>query len=256
MMESAGPGGRLGSGEMELEEYARIADAEERHWWYRSMPALARAVLGDRLRPGMSILDAGCGPGANHPWLSAHGDVTGVDSSPEALRLARHRHPEMEVAQADVTALPFGDEIFDLAIEITVLTMVRDDQLAVDELARVTKRGGAVLLMEPAVPRLRREHDEVVHSLRRYRLDDLRAMASRAGLAVRRATHANSFLLPPAAALAMAHRIRSTSGRPSSDFDRDRLGGVFAALASLERRLLEHRNVPFGLSAIIVADRY
>ena len=76
---------RAESREMELEEYARIADAEQRHWWYRSMPALARAVLGDRLTPGLRILDAGCGPGANYPWLRDYGEVTGVDASPEAV---------------------------------------------------------------------------------------------------------------------------------------------------------------------------
>ena len=75
-MDSGGGGQRLAAEEMELAEYARVADAEERHWWYRSMPSLARAVLGDRLRPGLRILDAGCGPGANYAWVSAFGDVT------------------------------------------------------------------------------------------------------------------------------------------------------------------------------------
>jgi len=241
--------------EMQLEEYSRIVDAEHRHWWYRAMPKLARAVLGPRLRPGMRILDAGCGPGANFTWLREFGEVTGVDTSPEALRLARARHPEMTVAEADVTALPFADESFDLTLEITVLTMVEHDQRAVDELARVTAGGGTVFLMEPAVPRLHRAHDEVVRSLRRYRLDDLRAMAGRAGLVVRRATHANSFLLPPAAALALAHRLRPPRGEPGSDMARDRLGGTFSALATMERRVLVRRDVSFGLSAIVVAER-
>ena len=248
-------GGHPGSGEMELEEYARIADAEQRHWWYRSMPALAGAVLGPSLRPRLRILDAGCGPGANFDWLSAYGEVAGVDTSPEALRLARSRHPDMDVAEGDITALPFEDETFDLALEITVLTVVEHDQLGVDELARVTRRGGHVMLMEPAIPRLRRAHDEVVHSRRRYRLDDLRAMASRAGLGVRRATHANSFLVPPAAMLALAHRARGPNASSGSDFDRDRLGWLFGALAGLERRVLARRDVPFGLSAIVVAER-
>jgi SAM-dependent methyltransferase len=74
-----GDSGGHGSGRMALEEYARIADAEQRHWWYRSMPALARAVLGPSLRPGLRILDAGCGPGPNFEWLRPYGEVVGVD---------------------------------------------------------------------------------------------------------------------------------------------------------------------------------
>lgn len=254
-MGSPETGGRLGSGEMELEEYARIADAEQRHWWYRSMPALARAVLGSALRPGLRILDAGCGPGPNFEWLSPYGEVVGVDHSPEAIRLANARHPGIEAVEGDITALPFEEESFDLALEFTVLALVDDDQRGVDELARVTRPGGSVLLMEPAIPRLRRDHDEVNGVRRRYRLDDMRAMAARAGLSVIRATHANSFLVPPAAALAVAHRLKRPGGDSSSDFERDRLGPVFSSMAAAERRAIARRDIPFGLSAIVVARK-
>ena len=102
--------------------------------------------------------------------------------------------------------------------------------------------------MEPAIPRLRRDHDEVNGVRRRYRLDDMRAMASRAGLAVRRATHANSFLVPPAAALALAHRVKRPGARSASDFERDRLGPLFGALAAAERRV--HRAPRRALRAL------
>ena len=139
-MEAGESRSRLGSGEMELEEYARIADAEQRHWWYRSMPALARAVLGPSLRPGLRILDAGCGPGPNFEWLRPYGEVVGIDYSPEAIRLANARHPATEAVQGDIIEMPFADESFDLALEFTVLALVDQDQRGVDELARVTRR--------------------------------------------------------------------------------------------------------------------
>ena len=240
---------------MELEEYARIADAERRHWWYRSMPDLVRTVLGARLRPGLRILDAGCGPGANYNWLSAYGEVVGIDYSPEAVRIANERHPQMEAVEADVTELPFEDASFDLVIEITVLFVVEDDRRAVAELARVTRPGGAVLLLEPAIPRLRRDHDDVQGTLRRYSLDGLRSLASDAGMTVGRATHANSFLVPPAAGLALAHRLRRPRAAPVSDLEHDRVGAVFGRLAAAERRLLARRDLPFGLSAIVVAEK-
>ena len=240
---------------MELEEYARIADAEQRHWWYRSMPELVRTALGARLRPGIRILDAGCGPGANYEWLSDFGEVVGIDYSSEAVRLAGERHPEMEARQADIAALPFDDASFDVAIEITVLTVVEDDGRAVAELSRVTRSGGSVLLLEPAIPRLRREHDAVQGTVRRYSLDRLSSLATDAGMAVARATYANSFLVAPAVGQALAQRLRPRRGAPTSDLERNRLGGVFGRLAAAERRLLARRNVPFGLTAIVVAEK-
>jgi hypothetical protein len=80
-------------------------------------------------------------------------------------------------------------------------------------------------------------------------------MAARAGLSVTRATHANSFLVPPAAALAVAHRLKRRDADSASDFERDRLGPVFASMAAAERRLIARRDVPFGLSAIVVARK-
>jgi ubiquinone/menaquinone biosynthesis C-methylase UbiE len=171
------------------------------------------------------------------------------------VRLANERHPEMRAQQADITALPFDDASFDVAIEITVLTVVEDDRRAVAELSRVTRSGGCVLLLEPAIPRLRREHDAVQGTVRRYSLGRLRSLAADAGMTVARATHANSFLVAPAAGLALAQRLRPRSGAPVSDLEQDRLGGVFGRLAAAERRLLARRDVPFGLSAIVVAEK-
>lgn len=241
---------------MELEEYGRIADAERTHWWYRSMPALMHAVLGPCLRPGLDILDAGCGPGANFEWMRPYGEITALDLSPLAIELANERHPEVNATVADITALPFPDESFDLSVEITVLTMVADDVRAVAELARVTRPGGTVLLMEPAYPSLYREHDAVQGAVRRYRRSELVARAREAGLVVRRATNSNSFLVPPAALLSLLHRIRRPApAAATSDFDRDRFGSVFYGLASAERRLIARRDLPVGLSTIVVAER-
>ena len=240
---------------MEIEEYRRIAEAERRHWWYRALPELVKTALDSRLRPPMRILDAGCGPGANYEWLSAYGEVVGVDYSPEAVRLACERHPDHETIQADITALPLDDASFDLALELTVLALVTDDRRGVAELARVTRPGGSVLLIEPAMPRLRREHDAVNEAVRRYRLPQLRRLAEGAGLRVVRATYANSFLVPPAAALALLYRARRGASTTGSDLERDRLGRVFSALAAAERRVIARRDVPLGLSAVVVAER-
>lgn len=52
----------------------------------------------------------------------------------------------MEVVQADATALPFADESFDLVYSFKVLAHVKDIQRALHEIARVTRRGGHMVL--------------------------------------------------------------------------------------------------------------
>ena len=238
---------------MELDEYRRMAEVEDAHWWYRSTRALLVDVLGPSLRPGARFLDAGCGTGATGAWMADRGRVVAVDVEAEALGLYRERHCDaLGMAVADLARLPFADGSFDAALCVTVLYhgAVSSPSAAVGELARVVRPGGVVCLVEPGVRRLRRAHDRVTHGARRFSLADLRALLTDNGLIVERATGAYAFLVPPAAAKALLER----GGDSASDLDRnaDGLRGVLSLLAALERALLRRISLPFGLSVVVV----
>jgi SAM-dependent methyltransferase len=241
---------------MEVEEYARIAAAEDDHWWYRNTRALMADLLGPWLQAGLRILDAGCGPGGNGAWLARHGYVVGFDLASEALEFVHARRPATAPVRASADRLPFDEETFDVAIAITLLYAVPDDTAAVRDLARVLRPGGALLLFEPAFASLRRGHDVAVHGLRRYRRWGLARLAERAGLRVLRSTYAYSFLTPPAALLALRDRQSSRAGGDSqSDLERRALDRVFAPLAKAERAWLTRHDLPIGTSAVVVATR-
>jgi SAM-dependent methyltransferase len=241
---------------VEVDEYARVAAAEDEHWWYRNTRALVAELLAPWLARARTILDAGCGPGGNGAWLAQHGDVVGVDVSPDALAFVRARRPEVRPVRASLTALPFPDDSFDVVVGITVLYTVADDLRAFAEMARVLRRGGAVLVLEPAFEALRREHDVTVHGRRRYRRGELSEYARRHGLTVRRATYAYSFLAPPAAVLGGIERLRrhERSAPSASDVQRRSLDRVFEPLANTERRVLARHDVPVGTSVILLAS--
>jgi SAM-dependent methyltransferase len=241
---------------MEVEEYARVAAAEDDHWWYRNTRALMSDLLSPWLTTNQRILDAGCGPGGNGAWLRSHGQVLGVDVAGEALEFVRARRAETTPVCASAEQLPFEDGAFDVAVGITLLYTVHDDVAALGELARVLRAGGAVLLLEPAFESLRRAHDVTVHGRRRYRRHELAGLAVRSGLRVRRATYAYSFLAPPAAVLAVLERRGTRAPRETgSDVDRRSLDQVFAPLARAERRWLNQHDVPVGTSVVVVATR-
>jgi SAM-dependent methyltransferase len=240
---------------VEVEEYARIAAAEDDHWWYRN----TRGVVADLIEPwlphGGRALDAGCGPGGNGAWLADRGTVIGLDISPHALRYVRERRPQVPVL-ASIQELPFANASFDVVIEITVLCSVPDDRATVHDLARVLAPGGALLLMEPAFDVLRRAHDATVHAQRRYRRRPLAELAEAAGLVVRRATYAYSFLAAPAGALAVLDRARGQMDtRTTSDVEKRSLDSVFDPLARAERHYLRRHDVPVGTSLIVVATK-
>jgi ubiquinone/menaquinone biosynthesis C-methylase UbiE len=182
--------------------------------------------------------------------------VVGVDLFADALAFVRARRPATTPVQATIESLPFADEAFDAVVGLTVLYTVADDTAAVRELARVSRPGGAVLLVEPAFAALGRAHDATVHGRRRYRRTGLAELATAAGLTVQRCTYAYSFLAPPAATLGTLDRLRGRREEPAgSDVDRRALDRVFAPLAARERRWLTHHDLPVGTSVVLLATR-
>ena len=92
-------------------------------------------------------LDSGCGTGAIAFALAPHvGEVVGADMRLEYLEAARERAPEnVSFVEGDAMALPFDYASFDIAACVRMLHHVHRPELAVSELARVTRPGGRIL---------------------------------------------------------------------------------------------------------------
>jgi SAM-dependent methyltransferase len=95
-------------------------------------------------------LDTGCGTGSLAFALAPHvSEVVGVDTRADYLEAARAAAPaNVRLVEGDVMALPFGYAEFDLACTHRVLHHVRRPELAVSELARVTRPGGKILVAD------------------------------------------------------------------------------------------------------------
>lgn len=243
---------------MDSDEYRRMAANSDQHWWYQSTRALLRQLIEPHLRaqPDDLFLDAAGGTGATGAWLHEHAPTVLADYEAIALQIARNAAPGYRPVRADLNHLPFADNAFSLVLCVTALyhRLNPDPGAVVHDYARVTRPGGLVCLMEPANKRLWRSHDEITHAARRFSLAELRATADEAGLEVITDTYAYSFLMPPAFVMGWLDRRGKAGG---SDVDRNQsgLGGVLGVLAALERRLLRHIDIPFGLSAIVIARK-
>jgi SAM-dependent methyltransferase len=99
--------------------------------------------------PGASVLDVGCGTGYFTRRLARTGlRVTGIDADPAAIRYAQSRVVADErYLVGDARALPFPDAHFDYGVAITSLCFIPDQARALAELARVTRKGIALGLL-------------------------------------------------------------------------------------------------------------
>ena len=253
-------------------EYARMHALETEYWWFAGRRAIVAGLLADvpkaNVPGGLSLLDIGCGTGANLPMLRTaageDGRVVAMDFSPLALAFAQG-HPEssgVQLLQGDALHLPFRNASFDRLTMLDVLEHLSDDTRALCEVRRVLKPGGALVFSVPAYQHLWSAHDEALHHFRRYEYRGLRELLKESGFEVYRLSFAMS-LMPPAAWLWRRCILPFQPKRPK-DATRHSEGAVLPQLPrvgnqllieylKLESRIIHKRRINFGTSLVGIA---
>ena len=248
---------------MKREEFEQMYIAEDRLWWYRTLRDHVVTALDLETRRGaapLAILDAGCGTGGMSARLRPYGTVVGIDLAPFAIAVCRERRGLADTAVASITALPFPEASFDLAVSLDVISDAGtgNDAHALAELARILRPGGRLCLNLPAFRWLAGEHDVAVETKRRYTRAELLVLLARAGFVPERLTYWNSALLPVVAAARGLSRLR---GRDAATAHSDvtvpaaPINGTLRAITQLEGRLLRRVDLPIGSSLLCVARR-
>lgn len=127
---------------------ARTYDAWFEATWGRYAFAVESRALLKAIGPvrGSKVLDAGCGTGRFSEALSRAGaTVSGLDRDLAMLRVATDRR-DAPLVLGDALALPFADRVFDVAVAVTLCEFAAQPERVVGELARVTRRGGRIVI--------------------------------------------------------------------------------------------------------------
>lgn len=98
------------------------------------------------------VLEVAVGTGRNLPFYPEGVRLTGVDLSPNMLAIARERAAglgmDADLREADAEALPFDDESFDTVVCTLSLCAIPNHAAAIEEMARVLRPGGRMLLLD------------------------------------------------------------------------------------------------------------
>jgi ubiquinone/menaquinone biosynthesis C-methylase UbiE len=154
------------------------------------------------LRPGLTVVEVGCGPGTDLAAMAAAvgpaGRVIGIDHDPAMVAEARRRLADTQVSVRDGDAhrLPLDDACADRVRTDRVVQHVEDPARVLGELARVLRPGGLAGLAEPDWDTLVIDDPDVATSraFTRFLADKVRngtvgrrlaRLAAGAGLAVR-----------------------------------------------------------------------
>lgn len=240
---------------MDESVYRRYIDLDSRHFWRRGKRRLVLGWLGKALAGNESrmLLDIGSACSLLPVALREYGNVVAVDPHEPAVQTAR----EKLGVDARVGRLPDRipvAEKFDAITLIDVVEHIENDREALERVRDLLKDDGVLIVTVPAYQWLFGEHDRILHHKRRYSRKALLRVLEQAGFQVERASYYTCFLFPIALVTRLWGVLKPAVKTAYSNKPPVAPVNALCTLAmKVEGRVLEHVNLPFGLSLIAVA---
>jgi SAM-dependent methyltransferase len=246
---------------LKLEQFRLHAAIEAEHWWFAARRAIVVRVVRHLVPASkdVTIADVGCGTGGNISALAALYNCIGIDTSEEAIHLAKDRFQDVTFmcGHAPQDLGPWKNAV-DVYLLLDVLEHIERDREFFLKLFAALKPGGYILLTVPANMSLWSPQDVNYGHYRRYEPDQLEALWSGLPVSVPLFSFFNTYLYPVVKAVRAFNRLRNREwGEAGTDLSipAKPLNKALAAVFSREGKVLtdmltsnRKKGFPFGVS--------
>jgi SAM-dependent methyltransferase len=230
------------------EEYKRMADVEDRHWWFYEKRLILDTFLPLPNKP-LKILDIGAGTGGTSSYLDRWGTVTRIDASPIACEYMKHRG--LSYIQTDANTYHFPKKTYDVVTCLDVLYHKNiDDRILLEKIFYTLKPGGILLVTDCALPMLTSDHDKRNLARERFTIDKLRSLIMKAGFMIDRASYTYFFIFP---LFLVSRAIETFIHRSDVQLPHPVINTLLSHVAKFEVRILKRNSFPIGSSLVIRA---
>ncbi len=216
---------------MDTAQFQLHAAIEERHWWFTARRTILGRLVGhlnahhqlraaDRSGEKPLLIDVGCGTGANLAAFAESFRCLGVDTSAEAIQLAKQRYPHLEFLHGYAP-----DDLVNSIRAASVVTLndvlehVRDDFLLFSRIMAELPPGAMAVITVPAEPKLWSAHDVSFGHYRRYLRERFEMLWQNLPVKAHLVSHFNSRLYPIIRTVRTLNNWRgATGGVAGTDF--------------------------------------
>lgn len=243
---------------MEKAEYSNIYENETSFWWYRVLHQLVEKIVRKKAKnKNIRIFDAGCGTGRVLEILKPYGEVSGIDFSEDAVYYSHQRG--MDNVERDDLNNWTAKTSYDLIVSLDVLyhAGIEDDLAVLQKFYNALEKNGSLILNLAAFEILRRPHDLVVHTKRRYKKKILSNQLHDMGFEIEKA----GYRLPHVFLIILFSKLFRKSGNKEnvkSDIEKlpKWINEILFLTGILENFIfLKLGSLPFGSSLFIVAKK-
>jgi len=251
---------------MKNEVYDSLNKIESTHWYHHGRSQLVNIYLkriqAEIGRP-IKILDVGCGTGGMYSLLKKYGEVSAIELSDYAAKLAREKYPEadIKIGSADNLSGLFPQSTFDVVTFFNVLyhQWVNDDYLVLKQAVDILKTGGYIIIIEPAFRCLFRENDRLCLGKRRYRRKEMTDLLLRAGLKLCTDTYFNAVSFVPLLISTLLQRsglVKLTNVPDELNLPFRPINDFLKGIMFMERiGIIAFGKMPFGVSLLCIGKK-
>lgn len=228
---------------------------EKVHWWWAGRRQIISQLITSK--KNLKILDIGFGTGETLCYLQEILETPllhGVDTSIVAVRFAKSRGHK-NVKKASATKLPYRSNTFDVIFALDVIEHVEDDQKVFQEVYRVLKPGGQLIVTVPALPFIWSNHDSGQGHQRRYTRRRIVKLSQETGFQLNFISYFNFFLSPliitirSLGNLKPFAKLNEYDSKINYDISNKKLvNSLLKLLFVSEIKLLKKINYPIGIS--------
>ena len=172
---------------MNIEEYDRMFQHEEKYWWYIARRALVSKLI-KKFSKAKRIFDAGCGTGMNMIEFSKYGSIRGCDFSRRAIKFCKIRGIKTAFL-ADAAKVNMGKP--DTILALDLIEHCEDDNKTIENFYKNLENGGILIITTPAIKFMFGKHDTALKHFRRYTKKELELKLKKAGFKIEKITYWN-----------------------------------------------------------------